>query len=63
MKESKSGINEYSFKEKKSTLISRIDAHKIFSKLEINDWILKIVQLRSGEKILDVGCELLAKVI
>ncbi|MHA1650084.1 MAG: class I SAM-dependent methyltransferase [Candidatus Helarchaeota archaeon] len=56
MKQSNSKANKPLFKEKRTTLSSRIDAHKKFSKLEINDWILKIINLKPGEKILDVGC-------
>lgn len=49
-------IQDYSFKEKESTLSARIEAHSKFSKQEINDWILEILQLGEGEKILDIGC-------
>ena len=52
----KPSIKNYKFEEKKSTLSSRIDAHKKYSKREINDWILEIILLKDGEKILDVGC-------
>jgi len=51
----KEGKN-HSFEEKKSTLSTRIDIHKQFSKLEINDWILEMLKLHQGENVLDVGC-------
>ncbi|MHA1278830.1 MAG: class I SAM-dependent methyltransferase [Candidatus Helarchaeota archaeon] len=56
MEKNTSKQNNYVFKEKKSTLISRIEAHKKHSKLEINEWILKQLHLKNGEKVLDLGC-------
>lgn len=34
----------------------RVDSHKKYAKYEINDWILKMINLKEGEKVLDVGC-------
>ncbi|MEE8238936.1 MAG: methyltransferase domain-containing protein [Nitrososphaerales archaeon] len=34
----------------------RIEAHRRFSKREINDWILAKISLKKGDKVLDVGC-------
>lgn len=34
----------------------RIATHDQFSKYEVNDWILKNLNLKNGEKILDIGC-------
>ena len=34
----------------------RIATHGKYGKYEINDWILKSLKLKSGEKVLDVGC-------
>lgn len=37
-------------------LQTRINAHKDYSKYDINDWILKQVDLKNGETLLDIGC-------
>lgn len=42
--------------EKPISLSKRIKAHKNYAKYEINDWILKMVNLGTEEKVLDVGC-------
>jgi len=34
----------------------RITTHDRFGKYEVNDWILKNLDLKRGEKILDIGC-------
>lgn len=34
----------------------RITTHNRFGKYEVNDWILKNLNLKKGEKILDIGC-------
>lgn len=39
-----------------TTLKQRIDAHKKYAKYEINDWILEILNLNRGERVLDIGC-------
>jgi ubiquinone/menaquinone biosynthesis C-methylase UbiE len=52
----KSDINSYQFEENTSTLTARIEAHRKYAKLEINDWILEIINLQSEEKVLDIGC-------
>ena len=38
------------------SLNQRVDVHKKYAKYEINDWILEVLNLRHGERILDVGC-------
>jgi len=37
-------------------LSNRINAHKKYSKLDINEWIFKIICAKTGEKLLDIGC-------
>jgi len=37
-------------------LEKRIGVHEKYAKYEINDWIMKIVSPKKGERILDVGC-------
>lgn len=49
-------ISSYEFEENTSTLTARIEAHKKYAKLEINDWILEVINLQPGEKVLDIGC-------
>jgi ubiquinone/menaquinone biosynthesis C-methylase UbiE len=56
MKGKKLNIKNYKFEENTSTLTARIEAHKKYAELEINDWILNILNLQPGERILDVGC-------
>jgi len=56
MKDKESGIKSYKFEENTSTLSARIKAHKKYADFEINDWILDILSLKRGERILDVGC-------
>lgn len=34
----------------------RINAHKQYSKYDINEWIISCVQPRKNEKLLDIGC-------
>ena len=41
---------------KEATLKQRIDAHKKYAKYEINDWIFETLNLKQGERVLDVGC-------
>jgi ubiquinone/menaquinone biosynthesis C-methylase UbiE len=38
------------------SLSQRIDVHQKYAKYEINDWILEILNLKLGERVLDVGC-------
>jgi len=56
MKDKKLNITNYKFEENTSTLTARIEAHKKYAELEINDWILDILNLQPGESILDIGC-------
>ena len=56
MRNDKQEIENYLIEETSSTLSRRIEAHKKYSKLEINEWILKIINLKKGERILDIGC-------
>lgn len=39
-----------------TTLQQRIEIHEKFSKYEINEWISEKIQLKNGEKVLDIGC-------
>lgn len=50
--------NRYEFKEKQITLSKRMNTHNNYAKYEINDWILKMINLGSEERVLDVGCGL-----
>ena len=56
MTDKKSDITGYQFEENTSTLTARIEAHKKYAKLEINDWILDFMDLQQEEKVLDIGC-------
>lgn len=44
------------YKEKKSDLAVRIDAHDKYSEKNIDDWIIGLLNLKEDENILDVGC-------
>jgi len=46
----------YPYNEKVDDLLNRMEAHNKYSKYEINDWILRKINLEEGDKILDVGC-------
>lgn len=48
--------NRYETNEELATLAERINVHKTYAKYEINDWILKMINLKSGERVVDVGC-------
>ncbi|MEM4249809.1 MAG: class I SAM-dependent methyltransferase [Candidatus Nitrosotenuis sp.] len=37
-------------------LSTRIDTHKNYSSYDINEWIMKMVSLKDGESLLDIGC-------
>lgn len=50
--------NRYEFKEKLITLSKRMNTHNNYAKYEINDWILKIINIGAEERVLDVGCGL-----
>jgi ubiquinone/menaquinone biosynthesis C-methylase UbiE len=39
-----------------TTLAERIAVHDRYARYEINDWILAKLDLRPGEKVLDIGC-------
>lgn len=49
-------VLDLSYQESARELSSRINIHKKFSQFEINDWILNLVGLKPGEKVLDLGC-------
>jgi len=49
----KEDIN-YGYEE--DSLEQRVDAHNKYAEYEINDWILGILDLKEGERVLDVGC-------
>ena len=44
------------FKEGKKSLDDRIDIHTLYGSHNIDDWMLDLVSLESGSKILDLGC-------
>ncbi len=46
----------YGYKEELASLEERIDSHERYAKYEINDWILEMINLKGGEKVLDIGC-------
>jgi len=41
---------------RETALAKRIETHKKYAEYEINDWILRIVAPKKGDKILDIGC-------
>jgi len=44
------------YQETTNDLLKRIDIHNKFGGRDIDAWMLEIIQLKKGEKILDVGC-------
>lgn len=51
------GMNDsFNWKYTEDALQQRIDIHNKYATFEINDWILKRVQLGRGEKVLDLCC-------
>ena len=44
------------FQETTDDLAKRIDIHSQFGARDIDAWMLEILQLKPGMKILDVGC-------
>jgi ubiquinone/menaquinone biosynthesis C-methylase UbiE len=44
------------YKETTSDLLKRIDIHNKYGGRDIDQWMLDIIQLKKGSKILDVGC-------
>jgi len=47
---------KYSYKEPKEALNSRINAHAQYSNFNLHEWIKEEFQIKSGDKILDLGC-------
>lgn len=47
---------KYDYKETTSDLLKRIDIHTKFGSRDIDEWMLELLPLRPGVKILDVGC-------
>lgn len=47
---------KYDYKETTSDLLKRIDIHTKFGSRDIDAWMLELLPLRQGAKILDVGC-------
>ena len=44
------------YQETTSDLLARIDIHSKYGSRDIDQWMLDIIQLKKGSKILDVGC-------
>ena len=44
------------FREGKKSLDDRIDIHSLYGSHNIDDWMLNLVSLEPGSKILDLGC-------
>ncbi|NMB57606.1 MAG: methyltransferase domain-containing protein, partial [Chloroflexi bacterium] len=44
------------YRETTSDLLKRIDIHNKFGGRDIDKWMLDIIKLKKGDKILDVGC-------
>jgi ubiquinone/menaquinone biosynthesis C-methylase UbiE len=44
------------YKETTSDLLKRIDIHNKFGGRDIDKWMLDLIKLKKGDKILDVGC-------
>lgn len=47
---------KYDYKETTNDLLKRIDIHNKFGGRNIDDWMLEILPLKAGQKILDVAC-------
>jgi ubiquinone/menaquinone biosynthesis C-methylase UbiE len=47
---------KYDYKETTSDLLKRIDIHAKFGSHNIDEWMLALLPLKPGAKILDVGC-------
>jgi len=47
---------KYEYKETTNDLLKRIDIHTRFGSRNIDEWMLGLLPLKSGQKILDVGC-------
>jgi len=44
------------YQETTNDLLKRIDIHNKFGGRDIDTWMLDLIQLKKGDKILDVGC-------
>lgn len=47
---------KYDYQETTKDLLKRIDIHTKFGSRNIDEWMLEILPLKKGQKILDVGC-------
>ncbi len=47
---------KYDYQETTRDLLKRIDIHSQFGSRNIDEWMLEILPLKKGQKILDVGC-------
>jgi ubiquinone/menaquinone biosynthesis C-methylase UbiE len=47
---------KYNYQETTNDLLTRIDIHSKYGSRDIDTWMLDLLQLRPGMKILDVGC-------
>ena len=44
------------FKESQSSLSSRIKIHDLYGSANLDHWVLKKLEIKPNEKILDLGC-------
>jgi len=49
-------LERWGYKESGKNLNSRITTHKNFAEKDIDAWVSKLINIRGGEKILDLGC-------
>lgn len=47
---------KYDYKETTSDLLKRIDIHSKYGSRNIDEWMLEVLPLKPGHKILDIGC-------
>jgi len=47
---------KYDYKETTSDLLKRIDIHSKYGSRDIDGWMLELLPLKPGDKILDIGC-------
>lgn len=47
---------KYNYKETTDDLQTRIDIHTLYGKKNIDEWMLEVLPLEKGMKILDIGC-------
>jgi ubiquinone/menaquinone biosynthesis C-methylase UbiE len=47
---------KFNYQETTSDLLTRIDIHQKFGSRDIDQWMLELLQIQKGSRILDVGC-------